>query len=115
VDKNALNRDGEWLELEIDSDKIDKLRFKVRPISAHDEVQAVESGRNIIRNVYKTIVDIVIDWDMTDGDEPYPCTPEHKEELMPFLVNFPVKGKKDSVVGGAILEFAKNTSNFLKN
>ena len=119
MDKNALNRDGEWLELMIDSDKVDKLRFKIRPVTANDEIQAIESGQNIVRNIYKTILEVVVDWDMTDGDAPYPCTKENKDELMPYLVGLTVKGEEDDkekkTVGGEIAKFAQKTENFLKN
>lgn len=122
MDINTLNKDGEWLELEIDSDKVDSLRFKIRPVTANDELRAIEAGENIVRNVYRTIIEVIVDWDMTDGDDPYPCTQENKEELMPYLVGLTVKGEEvengktgKKTVGGEIAKFAQKTENFLKN
>lgn len=121
MDINTLNKDGEWLELDVETEKIDKLRFKIRPVTANDEIRAIESGQNIVRNIYKTILEVVVDWDMTDGDDPYPCTKENKDELMPYLVGLTVKGEEDDeekgkkTVGGEIAKFAQKTENFLKN
>lgn len=126
MDINTLNKDGEWLELDVETEKIDKLRFKIRPVTANDEIRAIESGQNIVRNIYKTILEVVVDWEMTDGDAPYPCTKENKESLMPYLVGLTVvsltvegeedgKKKEKKTVGGEIAKFAQKTENFLKN
>jgi hypothetical protein len=68
------------------------------------------------------LIDAVVGWDLTSGGEPIECTIEKKKELLPTILGLMIKapegagaGSHERVLGWALLNFAGDGDNFLKN
>lgn len=130
---------GEWLDLQIESAKGEdkSLRVKVKPFSDMDKYnirQLLVDGK--VGEFSGKIIDLILDWDLTEGKDPLKCTKENKEAYLPYLVGMPLvevekqetdepmdekedgelpKKKIRQNVGFAILGFASDFNNFIKN
>jgi len=80
------------------------------------------------RLISEALVDAVEAWDITydtpEGERPLPCTPENKRKYFPQLLALqvatvngkPADGKVlDDVLGTALVNFAGDPENFVKN
>ena len=102
-----LKKDGEWLELEAESERIGKLRFKVLPFTAD-----IDMGADLMGNFVK----IIADWDLEKDGEKLPCDEANIKEYMPVVAVISTKLEEGtSFVGVEILKFAQNVDNFVKN
>lgn len=122
MDVSKLHLDGEWIEIEAESERIGKLRFKLKPLSTDEQIDLAEVGTKNVKNFFKKINNLIIDWNLTDGDKPVPCTEENKRKYMPHLIPLRVKtgadkeeGPEMSILGVKLIEFAQNIENFIKN
>ncbi len=67
------------------------------------------------------LIEAVQGWDLTEKGEPLECNEANKEKHLPFILGLRVKGKANpenpfaNVLGRALLEFAADSENFLKN
>jgi len=116
VSKYAL--DGEWIEIEVVSDRMVELfRFKVQPIGSTGFMAASKSPDEVTT----LCVEAVIDWNLTTGEEPLPCNAENKRFYLSRFATYMVKtmnGKPPAQamnLAGAIVGFAASPDSFLKN
>jgi hypothetical protein len=75
--------------------------------------------------ITEALIDTVSGWDITcDGGQPVECNEENKRKFLPYLLGLRViKGDEepgaklsmDNILGMALLEFAGDSENFLKN
>jgi len=79
---------------------------------------------NRIGDIFRGIlIDAVVGWDLTTEGQPIPCTMEKKREILPTLLGMAVKPTAETdesdpfgrVLGRALLAFALEAENFLKN
>ncbi len=66
------------------------------------------------------LVDAVEGWDLTVGGKLVPCTPENRRKYFPRILGARLADRKDDVtidafLGGALVNFAGDPENFLKN
>ncbi len=90
--------DGAWIEIEVESSReLGTFRFKVQPIS---ELVMLEAGRRN-EGLVPLAVDAVVDWNLTLGDSPLPCTKENRETYLRrfglYLVRA-INGKKAEAI-----------------
>ncbi len=126
---------GEWLDLKIKSEKGERsLRVKIKPFSDLDKYnirQHLIDGK--VEEFSSRIMDIILDWDLTDGGKPLKCNSENKGKYLPYLVGMNLDDSGDEElegdledegterrkvpknVGLAILNFATDFNNFIKN
>jgi len=107
-DFSKVSEEGEWLELDAVSEKIGKMRFRIRPITTD-----VRLGDDLNEGFVK----ILEDWDIAEGEEKLICNEENIKRCMPFISVVEVKSEGDRVtyVGIEIIKFAQNVDNFVKN
>lgn len=115
---------GEWLELKIKGGKLN-LNVMVKPLSDKEQLEmAGTAKKEDMIKFLDEIKGLVLDWDLTEGKEPLRCNEVNKKKYLPYLVNMTlekekVEGEDDEdsgkTVGLAILEFAQNFNNFIKN
>ena len=135
MDVSSFQLEGEWLELEVESEKGERsLRFKIKPLSAKDQLDLGDIARKDVKDLLSYVSGIVIDWDLTEGGKKLPCTDKAKEKYLPYLIGMTIKKKEEekrreegevstdkgpgeirSFVGLEILSFAQNFDNFIKN
>lgn len=114
MDVTKFKLDGEWLQIETAIEKINPLRLKVLPM----DTTMFEDLENKSL-VTETILNLVTDWNLKDGDKEFPCNPENKRKWLPKIAMIIIKqdAKKNTNiarrVGTEILDFSKNTENFL--
>lgn len=65
------------------------------------------------------LIDAVQSWDLTENGEPLACDEETKERYLPVIFGLRIKGDQenpfDKVLGRALMNFAGDSENFLKN
>lgn len=133
MDVSKFQMEGEWLDLEVKSEKKDKsLRLRIKPLSAKDQSDLADAASKDVREFFSSISKVIIDWDLTQNGEKLPCNDEEKEKYLPFLIGMEIKEpeKKDeeldedeeeekekfpNLIGFEILKFAQNFDNFIKN
>ena len=85
---------GEWLDLKIKSEKGERsLRVKIKPFSDLDKYnirQHLIDGK--VEEFSSRIMDIILDWDLTDGGKPLKCNSENKGKYLPYLVGMNLDG-----------------------
>jgi hypothetical protein len=118
MDISKYNLDGEWLEIEVESEReIEPFRFKVQPIGSAAFMAASKSADEITA----LCAEAVIDWNLTIGPDPLPCTSGEKEKYLGRFATYLVKtvnGKPPAEtvnIAAAILQFASKPDSFLKN
>ena len=142
MDVSKFQVEGEWLEVNIDSEKIpDPVKFKIKPLSSMDQLEYGEAARDDRAKYLLKLYDLVLDWDLTNNGNKLDCTKANKELYMKYLLPLDLKdpeeeegpkeiladedkdkkedekpGKKiKNTVGLAIFNFAKDFTNFIKN
>lgn len=115
---------GEWLDLDIQSEGGDRsLRVKIKPLSDNEKFMIrKELTAEDVNKFSHRIMSLVIGWDLEDDGKPLECNKKNKENVMPYLVGMPLKKEKGKEkdptmlnVGVAILTFAGDFNNFIKN
>lgn len=136
MDVSKFQIKGEWLEIEVASKKIiGPLKFLVKPLSSEDQIDMASIGRENAKEFLTKIQDLVLDWNLTNNGESLICDDENKKSYLPYLIPMDLKKEKkeekeimadedldepkvekipDSV-GLAILGFAQDFGNFIKN
>lgn len=136
MDVTKFQIKGEWLEIEVESEKVEgPLKFLIKPLSSDAQMDMAEVGRESRKEFLTKIQDLVIDWDMTKNGEKLECSAENKKIYLPYLIPMNLKVKKEEEkeimadedldkpktkkipdsVGLAILGFAQDFGNFIKN
>ncbi|MCK5127902.1 MAG: hypothetical protein KAR42_16715 [candidate division Zixibacteria bacterium] len=141
MDVSKFQIKGEWLELEVKSKKvIGPLKFLVKPLSSDDQLDMADIGRDDKKQFLNTILDLVLDWNLTQNGQKLPCDAENKELYLKYLIPMNLKEKEEEkeketkeimadedldkpkpariipdTVGLSILGFAQDFSNFIKN
>ena len=137
MDISKFQLGGEWLELKVKhQDGEMPLKLLVKPLSAPEQMDLGELARKNTKKFIAKTDDLVLDWDLTEEGERFPCTPENKKKVLPYLTFMSliedeepqdVEEKKDEepqdvepkkaarTVGIAVIEFAQNFDNFIKN
>ena len=130
MDVSTFQMEGEWLELEVVSEKEEKsLEVKIKPLSAEDQINLAEVAEKDIKDFLSQISTVILDWDLMRGEEKLPCNDEEKARYLPYLIGMRVRRKSESddiesskeadkkltFAGFEILKFAQNFSNFIKN
>lgn len=115
---------SEWLTYTLDAPNLGydlEVKLKLRFTDAFDRTnykRDYDEGRagDAFR---RAILDVVADWDFTHDGAAVPCTTENKDlYLKPMLSMWLKKEKPEDtgvLLGPAILEYAQNRDNFLKN
>jgi len=108
MDLNKIGIDGEWQELEAVSEKIGKMKFRVRPVT---------TDIRLSNELEENFVKILADWDFVKGEKKLPCNEVNIRKYMPLISMVEVKteGDKPTYVGIEIIRFAQNIDNFVKN
>jgi hypothetical protein len=112
---------------------VESINFTVRFLGRNempDFIPAVAEGGKprASRLISEALVDAVESWDISqetpEGEQPLPCTPENKRKYFPQLLALqvsmmngkPADGKVlDDVLGVALVNFAGDPENFVKN
>jgi hypothetical protein len=104
--------------------------FTVRMLGIHeipDYVPAPGPGVKFRQSkvITEALIDVISGWDITqDGGQPVECTEENKRKFLPYLLALRVikegeapdaKLSMDNILGMALLEFAGDSENFIKN
>jgi hypothetical protein len=118
VDVSKYALDGEWIEVEVVSDRaVEPFRFKVQPIGSTGFMAASKSPDEVTT----LCVEAVIEWNLTTGEEPLPCDEKNKRYYLSRFATYMVKamnGKPPAQatnLAGAIVGFAASPDSFLKN
>jgi hypothetical protein len=94
---------------------------------AQDEVaDYIEVGKKkkLSGLIREMLIDGVKDWDLKSNGQPVPCTDEEKKKHLPIILGLKIKVDEedetkrmifDDILGRALMEFAGNEKNFLKN
>lgn len=143
MDVSKFQINGEWLELEVESKKVvGPLKFLIKPLSSDDQLDMADIGRDDQKKFLNTVIDLVLDWDLTRNGEKLPCEGEDKELYLKYLIPMNLKEEKKEekeddkpkeimadedldkkpkpkkipgTIGLAILGFAQDFGNFIKN
>jgi len=136
MDVSKFQMKGEWLELEVESKKlVGPLKFLVKPLSSDEQLDMAEIGRESSKKFLTKVQDLVMDWDLTKNGEKLECNEENKESFLPYLIPMSLKKEEEEekevtadedldkpkvkkipgTVGLAILGFAQDFANFIKN
>ena len=142
MDVSKFQIKGEWLELEVESKKvIGPLKFLVKPLSSDDQLDMADIGREDKKGFLNKILDLILDWNLTQNGSPLECSDENKKSYLPYLIPMNLKKEKkkeepeeimadedldkkpepkrarfiQDSVGLRILGFAQDFSNFIKN
>jgi hypothetical protein len=132
MDVSKFQLEGEWLELEVESKNVTgSLEFKVKPLSSDEQIDLAEAGEGNIKDFLLKVNELVLDWNLEDGESKLVCDDENKKKYLPYLIGMRVKlekgddstiedeeGKKIKViksVGLTIISFAQDFGNFVKN
>lgn len=137
MDVSKFQIKGEWLELEVKSKKlVGPLKFLIKPLSSDEQLDMADLGREERKKFLAKIQDLVLDWDLTKNGEKLECNDENKKSYLPYLIPMTLKEKKEEeekeitadmdldkpkpkkipgTVGLAILGFAQDFTNFIKN
>jgi len=136
MDVSKFQMSGEWLELEVESKKIvGPLKFLIKPLSSDEQLSMADLGREDNKEFLTRIQDLVLDWDLTKNGEKLACDEENKKSYLPYLFPMTLKKEKEEekeltadidldepkpkkipgTVGLAILGFAQDFTNFIKN
>lgn len=129
MDVNKLLLEGEWLEVEVESKKINEpFRFKLRPISSTEQLKMLERVQKNDKLIVNEIASLILDWNLEFDGKKLACDPANKEKYLEWLLLLVVKKKQDEeedseeekkkrikTIGVVILEFAQNIENFIKN
>lgn len=136
MDVSKFQIEGEWLEVEVKSKKVTgPLKFLVKPLSSDDQLDMADMGRENRKEFLIKIQDLVLDWDLTKDGKKLDCNDENKKSFLPFLIPMELKEEKEEEkevmadedldepkskkipgsVGLAILGFAQDFGNFIKN
>ena len=111
---------SEWLTFELNTEWFSPpvIKLRLSPIledlpileMAGKEEKDVTIGSIVGHKIYQAVQD----WDFTDKGEKVPLTSANKEMILKPLLGLTVKGEK-KILGIAIIEYARNKENFLKN
>ncbi|MCK4759029.1 MAG: hypothetical protein KAT69_03225 [Candidatus Aminicenantes bacterium] len=137
MDVSKFQIKGEWLELEVKSKKlIGSLKFLVKPLSSSEQLDMADIGRESRTEFLDKIQDLVIDWNLTKNEQKLECNDENKKSFLPYLIPMTLKEEEKEeekeitadedldkpkpkkipgTVGLAILGFAQDFTNFIKN
>ena len=136
MDVSKFQIKGEWLELEVKSKKlIGSLKFLIKPLSSSEQLDMADIGRESRTEFLDKIQDLVMDWDLTKDGEKLVCDEENKKSFLPYLIPMTLKEEEEKekeitadedlneskakkipgTVGLAILGFAQDFTNFIKN
>jgi hypothetical protein len=102
--------------------------FVVRYIGTHQIPDYLPKGSGKLRQsqvITDALVDAVEGWDLThDGGKPLDCTEANKRKYFPYILGLKIiregesedsKISPDDILGLALVEFAGDAGNFLKN
>jgi len=105
------------------------ITFKVRMLGLHeipDYVPKAEKGVKLRQSkiITEALIDTVLGWDITLDGQPIECNEANRREWLPYLLGLKViredegqrdKFSLDDILGMALLYFAGDPENFLKN
>jgi hypothetical protein len=108
---------SDWQTYEIENTILDPpiIRLRLKPVenlAVYDIPQGEEVKRSKIAK--ELLFESVVEWDLTMDGKPIPCTDENKRKYLPLFLGNVVKGTQ-GYLGFAILAFAADLENFLKN
>lgn len=132
MDVSKFQLEGEWLEVEVKSKNVTgSLKFKIKPLSSDEQIDLAEAGEGNIKDFLSKVNELVLDWNLEDGESKLVCDEKNKKKYLPYLIGMRVKlekgddstiedeeGKKIRViktVGLTIISFAQDFGNFVKN
>jgi hypothetical protein len=78
MDVSKFQLQGEWLELEIDSKEERSLKLKIIPLSTNEQIDIAEIAGKGIKEFLEKIHDLVIEWDLKEGNQDLECNEERK-------------------------------------
>ena len=100
---------GQPIELEIAFVAMDEVADYVKP---GDKTRLSKVMR-------KLLIGAVTGWDLTSNEQPIPCDDANKEKYLNIILGLQMKPeegeKRGAVLGLALLNFAADSENFLKN
>ncbi|MFA5284157.1 MAG: hypothetical protein WC347_01040 [Smithellaceae bacterium] len=110
----------------MEDEQLGTLSLTVGFLAQDDVADYIEAGekKKLSKLIREMLIDAVKGWDLKSNGKPVPCTDEEKKKHLPIILGLKIKveneeGKKrmlfDDVLGRALLEFAGNEKNFLKN
>lgn len=106
-----------WLEVQPRDEKVGVLKFKIRPMPLDFSVKLED--RENSEEVIDLVGELIEDWNLEDGGEKLPCTPENKKKYLRFVTRIKAKTLEDEpkvvLVGRRIVDFARDVENFLGN
>jgi hypothetical protein len=113
---------SEWMAFELDTKIIEPPIVSVRLVPLDDTgfIDLAESGERprLSAVLIQEALSAIVEWDLELDGAPLPCTDESKKnhhyELKLLLTSW-VKGEKPTYLATAIIEYARNLDNFLKN
>lgn len=96
------------------------VKFTVAYLGAYmipDYVRAADAATlRLSRVMMDALVDVVVAWDLTENGQPIPCTEENKRRYFPSILGLRLAGEEPGeFLGWALLAFAGEQGNFLKN
>jgi hypothetical protein len=115
----------------MEDEQLGTLTLNVGFIAGDEVGDYIEKGEKPKLSVVvrKILIDDVKGWDLKSNGQPVPCTDAEKKKHLPIILGLKIKvpkaidsdGKEpprslfDDILGRALLEFAGNEKNFLKN
>lgn len=115
---------SEWIKFELDTKELDPpvIELRLSPIESITNVDSFDGTGKLklfSEVVLMKAMACVVEWDIKQNGKPLPIEDlEIKERVLRRLLGEHLKGKKDEkrkLLGNAIIEYATNLENFLKN
>lgn len=140
LDVSKFQLGGEWLKLNLETKKNEKIDLLIKPMSDKESVHIGELASRDLQAFIEEVKKFVVDWNVKVDGKKLPCNDKNKKEFLPYICKINLKGETERVeneriaekkkakeegiepkkvfkkdVGSAILEFAQNFDNFIKN
>jgi hypothetical protein len=120
-------------EVEAPSGELETVRLEVRFVPLdnitdylpRDAANPGASPPKLAPSIRQMLMDAVVGWDLTENGAPLNCTAENKARILPVIFGLRVtklngeelqeRSVLDRIFGRALLEFATDAGNYLKN
>ena len=110
----------------MEDEKLGTLTLSVGFLAQDEVADYIEKGEKVKLStlIRKMLIDDVKGWDLRSNGQPVPCTDEEKKKHLPIILGLHIKVSEedetkrmifDDILGRALMEFAGNERNFLKN
>lgn len=115
---------SEWIKFELDTKELDPpvIELRLSPIESITNVDSFDGTGKLklfSEVVLMKAMACIAEWDIKQNGKPLPIEDlKIKERVLRRLLGEHLKGKKDEkrkLLGNAIIEYATNLENFLKN